>query len=180
MWAGRSGPGGKPCKHWIFEIIYGVQRLHVYGFSTIYLRFSTRRLFLRERAKRWKYSMQRYRRGHNGADSKSVCEQSHVGSNPTRCAIWGYGDHSPQPFFLLFRRGFPALEHPAHRRCGLLLGGEIQVGIDVGGGGEGAVAQPDLYLFHRDAVAQQKAGTCVPLWHNKDFWECNLMLSNTV
>ena len=35
------------------------------------------------------------------------------------------------------------------------------MGIDVGGGGESAVAQPDLYLFHRDAVAQQKAGTCV-------------------
>ena len=63
--------------------------------------------------------------------------------------------------FSLISRGLPALEHPAHRRCGLLLGGEIQVGIDVGGGGEGAVAQPDLYLFHRDAVAQQKAGTCV-------------------
>lgn len=30
--------------------------------------------------------LQRYRSGHNGADSKSVCEQSHVGSNPTRCA----------------------------------------------------------------------------------------------
>ena len=25
---------------------------------------------------------ERYRRGHNGADSKSVCEQSHMGSNP--------------------------------------------------------------------------------------------------
>ena len=30
--------------------------------------------------------LQRYRSGHNGADSKSVWEQSHVGSNPTRCA----------------------------------------------------------------------------------------------
>ena len=30
--------------------------------------------------------MQRYRSGHNGADSKSVCRQLHVGSNPTRCA----------------------------------------------------------------------------------------------
>jgi hypothetical protein len=30
--------------------------------------------------------MQRYRSGHNGADSKSVCEQSHEGSNPSRCA----------------------------------------------------------------------------------------------
>ena len=60
------------------------------------------------------------------------------------------------------------MEHPAHSRYGLLLGGEVQVSINVGGGGEGAVAQPDLYLFHRDAVTQQKAGTSVPLWHNKD------------
>ena len=30
--------------------------------------------------------MQRYRSGHNGADSKSVCGQPHVGSNPTRSA----------------------------------------------------------------------------------------------
>ena len=30
--------------------------------------------------------MQRYRSGHNGADSKSVWEQSHEGSNPSRCA----------------------------------------------------------------------------------------------
>ena len=27
--------------------------------------------------------MQTYRSGHNGADSKSVCGQPHVGSNPT-------------------------------------------------------------------------------------------------
>ena len=30
--------------------------------------------------------MQTYRSGHNGADSKSVWEQSHEGSNPSRCA----------------------------------------------------------------------------------------------
>ena len=30
--------------------------------------------------------MEQYRSGHNGADSKSVCGQPHVGSNPTRCA----------------------------------------------------------------------------------------------
>ena len=29
--------------------------------------------------------MQTYRSGHNGADSKSVCGQPHVGSNPTVC-----------------------------------------------------------------------------------------------
>ena len=31
--------------------------------------------------------MERYRSGHNGADSKSVCRKRHVGSNPTRSAI---------------------------------------------------------------------------------------------
>ncbi len=30
--------------------------------------------------------MQRYRSGHNGADSKSVCRKLHEGSNPSRCA----------------------------------------------------------------------------------------------
>ena len=34
--------------------------------------------------------MQRYRSGHNGADSKSVCRKLHVGSNPTRCAKVGH------------------------------------------------------------------------------------------
>ena len=51
--------------------------------------------YLARRQKLWHNSladnsarkMQRYRSGHNGADSKSVCEQSHEGSNPSRCAI---------------------------------------------------------------------------------------------
>ena len=30
--------------------------------------------------------MQRYRSGHNGADSKSVCWKQHEGSNPSLCA----------------------------------------------------------------------------------------------
>ena len=30
----------------------------------------------------WQIKLERYRSGHNGADSKSVCEQSHMGSNP--------------------------------------------------------------------------------------------------
>ena len=34
-----------------------------------------------------KYLMERYRSGHNGADSKSVCEQSHEGSNPSVSAL---------------------------------------------------------------------------------------------
>ena len=34
-----------------------------------------------------KYLMERYRSGHNGADSKSVRPKGLVGSNPTRSAI---------------------------------------------------------------------------------------------
>ena len=42
------------------------------------------------------------------------------------------------------------------------------MGIDVGGGGEGAVAQPDLDLLHGDTAAQQQTGTSVPLRYNND------------
>ena len=31
--------------------------------------------------------MERYRSGHNGADSKSVCAKAHVGTNPTLSAM---------------------------------------------------------------------------------------------
>ncbi len=34
--------------------------------------------------------LERYRSGHNGADSKSVCEQSHGGSNPPLSANKDY------------------------------------------------------------------------------------------
>ena len=95
--------------------------------------------------------MQRYRRGHNGADSKSVCRQLHVGSNPTRCAIGAVVIFRRSPVFLPVGC-LLALEHSAHCRGGPLLGGKVQVGIDVGGDGEGAVAQQDLDLFHRDTV----------------------------
>ena len=33
-----------------------------------------------------KLNTQRYRSGHNGADSKSVCAKAHEGSNPSLCA----------------------------------------------------------------------------------------------
>ena len=34
-----------------------------------------------------KFNTERYRSGHNGADSKSVCAQAHEGSNPSLSAI---------------------------------------------------------------------------------------------
>ena len=51
--------------------------------------------------------MQTYRSGHNGADSKSVCGQPHVGSNPTVSAT------SEQTLYRLLRRLFM----PAAKRC---------------------------------------------------------------
>ena len=37
-----------------------------------------------------KLNMERYRSGHNGADSKSVCAKAHEGSNPSLSAKGGY------------------------------------------------------------------------------------------
>mgnify|MGYP006946689243 CR=1 FL=1 len=54
-----------------------------------------------------KYLMERYRSGHNGADSKSVRPQGLVGSNPTRsakskaawlCCLWHF--HAALFFYL--------------------------------------------------------------------------------
>ena len=64
--------------------------------------------------------MQRYRSGHNGADSKSVCGQPHGGSNPSRCARKA-GETKVLPLFLLFLLLFTApsafyfLCHRLHR-----------------------------------------------------------------
>lgn len=43
-------------------------------------------------------AVERYRSGHNGADSKSVWEQSHMGSNPILSATYGVGSNIPAPF----------------------------------------------------------------------------------
>ncbi len=51
--------------------------------------------------------MQRYRSGHNGADSKSVCEQSHEGSNPSLCAKI---KNHPNGWFFVLLYGVPENE----------------------------------------------------------------------
>ena len=52
-------------------------------------------------------------------------------------------------------------EHTAHCSGGLLLSGEVQVRVDIGGGGEGAVSQPELNLLHGNAAAQQQTRASV-------------------
>ena len=42
------------------------------------------------------------------------------------------------------------------------------MGVNVGGGGEVAVTQPFLNLFHGNAVCQKKAGAAMPLRYNYD------------
>ena len=50
----------------------------------------------------------------------------------------------------------------------LLLSRDVQVGIDVGSGSEGAMAKPDLDLLHGNALPQEEAGAGVPLRYNND------------
>ena len=42
------------------------------------------------------------------------------------------------------------------------------MGVDVRRGGDIAVTQPFLDLFHGHPLFQQQAGAGVPLWYNKD------------
>jgi hypothetical protein len=48
--------------------------------------FFLSRFFNRGRKNRVEIDTERYRSGHNGADSKSVCGQPHAGSNPALSA----------------------------------------------------------------------------------------------
>ena len=42
------------------------------------------------------------------------------------------------------------------------------MGVDICRRGEGAVAQPELNLFHGYSITQKEAGTSVPLRYNYD------------
>ena len=110
-----------------------------------------------------------YRSGRNEADSKSVVPLGTGGSNPSISAI-GLQWVSTAGFFFCLRRLFCRRtgEHSAHCVCGFFLCGKIQMRINVCGGCEGAVSQPDLNLLHRDSVAEKQAGAGVPLRYNYD------------
>ena len=70
----------------------------------------------------------------------------------------------PPVFGQLFRQR----QRLFHRGGAELLGVGIQVGVDVGRGGDIAVAQPFLDLLHGHALFQQQAGAGVPLRYNYD------------
>ena len=53
-----------------------------------------------------KFNMESYRSGHNGADSKSVCEQSHEGSTPSLSAKLLEG-FRPQGVFSFYPNAVP-------------------------------------------------------------------------
>ena len=55
-----------------------------------------------------------------------------------------------------------AIAQPFHHRlCRRELGSIIEVGVNIGGGGEVAVTQPFLNLLHGNAVCQKKAGAAM-------------------
>ena len=54
---------------------------------------------------------QRYRSGHNGADSKSVCANAHEGSNPSLCA-----NKKEHPQGVLFFIGIDGQDRTLHRK----------------------------------------------------------------
>lgn len=74
---------------------------------------------------------------------------------------------SPAPFFR--RRGnLLSTQHLGDNAGRVLLAAVVQMGVDIGGGGESAVAEPFLDLLHRHSVGQHQAGTAVPLRYNYD------------
>ena len=109
--------------------------------------------------------METYRSGHNGADSKSVCGQPHVGSNPTVSAIKPYSSRVVGLFSFPWRDivwSYCGHSQPSqHGFCGCAFGVIIKVRAVVCRGGKVAVPQPFLNLFHRNAVGRQGAGAAV-------------------
>ena len=101
--------------------------------------------------------MQRYRSGHNGADSKSVCGQPHEGSNPSRCAT--ADSRFLLSVFYVRCTVFSVLaKQSVHGVRRGLLRRVVKVCVDVRRGGERTMSQPYSDLLHGDTVAEKQAG----------------------
>ena len=64
-----------------------------------------------------------------------------------------------------FRRAFGGTSSRVHTKDGIgggYFGGEVQMGVDVGGGGNVAVTQPLPDLLQAHPVGVQKTGATVP------------------
>ena len=104
-------------------------------------------------------------------DSKSVCGQPHVGSNPTVSARAGSDFTLPAFLYWLHRTIFgPANEHTIHCICRSLLRVVIQVCVDVCCCGIGTVSQPYLDLFHCDIFTAVKQTPCPLSVQFFSFW----------
>ncbi len=64
-----------------------------------------------------KFHMERYRSGHNGADSKSVCAQAHEGSNPSLSASEPKSARISALIFLNPMPRLSPLHYPSYFRC---------------------------------------------------------------
>ena len=111
---------------------------------------------------------ERYRSGHNGADSKSVWEQSHAGSNPALSARVQWKVSSDGHFPLLSYSGFPVaifLQYRSrdfdpksgkHCVCRGNLGTVLQMSIDVCRRREVTMAEPFLNLLHGNSAGEHQ------------------------
>ena len=94
-------------------------------------------------------------------DSKSVCGQPHVGSNPTVSARAGSDVTLPAFLYRLLCTIFgTASEHTIHCICRSLLRIVIQVSVDVCCIRIGTMSQPYLDLFHCDIFTAVKQMPC--------------------
>ena len=111
---------------------------------------------------------ERYRSGHNGADLKSVWEQSHAGSNPALSARVEWKVSSDGHFPLLSYSGFSAAfflrsrsrdldpKSGKHRVSRGNLGTVLQMGIAVCGCREVTMAEPFLNLLHGNSAGEHQ------------------------
>ena len=93
------------------------------------------------------FYMETYRSGHNGADSKSVSEQSPASSNLAVSAKDSLKDLSFKEFSLL-SQGCSY----RHRTCFLTF--TVDVAVDVSSGSHITVTKPVLNHFHRHTVCK--------------------------
>lgn len=104
-------------------------------------------------------------------DSKSVCGQPHVGSNPTVSARAGSDFTLPAFLYRLLCTIFgTASGHTIHCICRSLLRVVIQVSVDVCCSRIGTMFQPYLDLFHCDIFTAVKQMPCPPFRSVFSFW----------
>lgn len=75
--------------------------------------------------------------------------------------VTSHGKAHVHTFLVLLLRRFFLRESRGDGACRLQLGVEVQVRVNVSGGGKGGMSQPLLDLLHGDALTEQQTGAAV-------------------